>query len=383
MLRDAIIIFRKEAKNLIKDRRTLAMVLLLPLVLMPAIFGTIAVVSERRAKDAAESLYDLVIVNNPDMELRSALSKHLRFREYEEGREGALQVVFPPGYAPGDEAEVTLFFDSTSSKSSYAANQIQTALGEYERNLADQRLRQSGISLEQLMTLELRRVDTAPEEAQGAGFLAVMLPYILLIYVFAGSMNIGLDTTAGEKERGSLASILVNQVSRTSIAVGKIMYVVAAGLLHSLSSSAGILIAVALVGAPGAPAASAGLGILSFGRVIGLLLTLVSLSGLAASIIILLGSYAKSVKEGGGYILPIYLLVVITGVATMQMDPTARLELFFIPVVNGVFAVKEILLGQVSALHMAIVVVVNLLVTIVMALLVSRLFNSERILKTV
>jgi sodium transport system permease protein len=108
------------------------------------------------------------------------------------------------------------------------------------------------------LSLTVNWVDTAPEEAQGVGFLSAMLPYLVLIYVFAGAMNIGLDATAGEKERGSLASVLVNQVSRTSIALGKIMYVVSAGLINSLSSFAGILVAVAGLSAsclPSSPSA--------------------------------------------------------------------------------------------------------------------------------
>jgi sodium transport system permease protein len=88
-------------------------------------------------------------------------------------------------------------------------------------------------------------------------------------------------------------------------------------------------------------------------------------------------------KEGGTYIVPVYIIVVIIGIASIQMDPTGNLHLFFIPFVNGVFALKEILVSQVSLLHMAVTVVTNLVFTVVIALLISRLYNSERILKTV
>ena len=196
-------------------------------------------------------------------------------------------------------------------------------------------------------------------------------------------MNIGLDTTAGEKERGSLASVLVNQVSRTSISIGKIMYVIAAGLLNSVSSFAGIMAAIALAGSPFDSGAGANMEIFSAGRIAGLLFTLISLSSLAASIIILLGSYAKNVKEGASYVMPVYIVVIIIGVATMQMESAKQLYLFFIPVINTVFMLKEILLGQFSLLHMAVMLAVNLGCVAILARLVSRLFNSERILKSV
>ena len=196
-------------------------------------------------------------------------------------------------------------------------------------------------------------------------------------------MNIGLDTTAGEKERGSLASILVNQVSRTSIALGKIMYVIASGLLNSMSSFVGILLAFTLMGSFAGESVAINFEIFSVGNIVGLLLTLVSISGVAASLIILFGSLAKNMKEGGSYILPIYILVIIIGVATMQMDSVRNIELFFIPFVNSVFMLKEILVSEFKLLHLFITFTVNVTLVGGMAVLIARLFNSERILKTV
>ena len=297
--------------------------------------------------------------------------------------EGGLAIEFPPGYRPGDSADVNLYYDSTSNLQSSAARRIQSALTRYGDRQAEQELEDHGLTLGDLRSVRVVWIDTAPKEAQGAGFLSMLLPYFVLIYIFAGSMNIGLDTTAGEKERGSLASILVNQVSRTSIALGKILYVVSAGLVNSISSFAGIVIALTWIGSRAFGGVSTNLALFSVGNVLGLLVVLLSLSALAASIVVLLGSFAKNMKEGGTLILPVYIITIMVGVALVQMDAARSAQLFLIPVVNSVFALKEILVGQLSLVHLGITVGINMLAAAILVRLIARLYNSEKILNTV
>ena len=383
MIRDAFIILRKELKNLAKDKRTLLFIIVFPLVLMPAIFSTMSFVTERQQQDAADTIYAVVIENNTDERFVSNLSNFLQFRIVENMSESDLAVIFPENYTPGTKASVDLYYDSTSTKSNFASGRIQAALGVYSDMLAEQRLRALDLSLRDLRSIEVKRVDTAPEEAQGAGFMAILLPYLIIIYVFTGSMNIGLDTTAGEKERGSLASILVNQVSRTSIALGKVMYVIVAGLLNSVSSFIGIMIALNLGGGLFGGETGASMALFSPLNIVGLLLVLLSLSSFAASVIVLLGSFAKNMKEGASYIMPIYIIVIIIGVASMQMDPAKSLQMFFIPLVNGVFVLKELLLGQLQFLHMLVTLLTNGAAAAVLIGLTARLYNTEKILNTI
>lgn len=383
MIKDAFIILRKELKNLAKDKRTLLFIIVFPLVLMPAIFSTISLVNERQQQDAADTIYAVVIENISDERFVSNLSNFLQIRIVENTSESDLAVVFPENYSPGTKASVDLYYDSTSTKSNFASGRIQAALGAYSDMLAEQRLRELDLSLLDLRSIEVKRVDTAPKEAQGAGFMAILLPYLIIIYVFTGSMNIGLDTTAGEKERGSLASILVNQVSRTSIAMGKVMYVIVAGLLNSVSSFIGIMIALNLGGGLFGNEAGANMALFSPLNIVGLLLVLLSLSSFAASVIVLLGSFAKNMKEGASYIMPIYIIVIIIGVASMQMDPAKSLQMFFIPLVNGVFVLKELLLGQLQFLHMLVTLLMNGATVAVLIGFTARLYNTEKILNTI
>jgi sodium transport system permease protein len=383
MIADAFVIFRKEMRNLAKDRRTLILLLGLPILIMPLVFGTIGAVTASEQRQAAQTVYTLWIEGNDDPVFLDHLRGELGFTLGVRPADGSVGVLFPEGYRPGQPALVEVYYDSTSSRSEYAASRIEAALGAYSDGLAAARLRAVALVPEDLRTIQVGRVDQAPEEAQGVGFLAVLLPYLIVIYLFSGSMQIGLDCTAGERERGSLASVLVNQVSRTSIALGKVLYVVCAALMNGVASFAGIIIAFQLLGTDGSGGLGGSLAIFSAANVLGLLVVLLSLGLLAASIIVLLGSLAKTMREGGTYVLPVYLVAIVVGVAAMQMDPSRQVGLFFVPLVNGVFALKEILLAQANLLHLLLTVGVNLVAASVLIRLVAGLYNSERILDTV
>jgi sodium transport system permease protein len=235
VFKDAFIIFKKEMKNVIKDKASIFSLFVLPLILIPAIFITIGAFTEKQETETRETVYSIQL-ENQDQRFEEILGNYLSYNKSD--REDTLKVIFPEG----NEGTVEIYYDSTSQKLSFAAGQIEAAINHYERLLGEQYLNEQGISYSDLDFYSTTRVDLAPEEAQDSQFLAMMIPYMLVIYIFAGSLNIGLDTTAGEKERGSLASILVNQVSRTSIALGKIMYVITIGLMNSLVTFLALLI---------------------------------------------------------------------------------------------------------------------------------------------
>ncbi len=380
MFSDAMIIYRKELRNVIKDRRTLFATLILPLVLMPAIFIGMNAVMSRQEAQAQEQVYSLEIRNNDDPRLQGELSKQLNFELTQAPSPGSLVIEFPEGYRVGDEADVTIYYDSTSQALSFASRQIISALQGYDQVLANQTLLSVGLDLDSLYTIRTFRVDTAPEESQGTEFLVMMIPYLVIIYTFAGSMSVGIDTTAGEKERGSIAIILVNQVSRSSIALGKVLYVLSAGIASSLMTFAGLLIAFSTTG--GMFTDGTDFTGFSIPSLVTLFFALAFTSMLAASIIVLLGSLAKTAKEATSYVMPIYIIVVLTGVLTMSFDPATQPLLFLVPFVNSIFLMKGAILGTSTILQLLLTVISLSAMIGVLITGTSRLYNSEKILES-
>ena len=393
MLKDARIIFRKEMRNAFKDKRTIFSNYVLPFLLMPALFLAITFFQNMLQEERQEQVYEVGIVNAEGTAFMQILSQQLRFTEPDaslarpqpgtdpsELSGNALWVVFPAGYQRGDQSQVSIYANSTSTDQSYASEVIRRALQTYEQQISNERLAEVGLSQADLNTITISARDTAPEESQGANFLAIFLPYVIIIYLFAGSMSMGIDTTAGEKERGSLSSLLVNQVSRSSIALGKIGFVVASSLLNSIASFAGLLIAFSLSAGLFGSGAFAGTIALTPLSVVNLLLVLLTGSGLAATLLVLLGSFAGSLKEAQGYIGPVYILVIVIGVVTMNMDPSQSLGLYLVPVLNVIFSLKAIILSQATLSALLLTLGSNIVFISVLTYLTSRLYNSERIL---
>lgn len=390
MFRDALIIFRKEVANVARNRRAIVTNYVLPLIIMPIMFGAIGAVTSGQEEAAREATYDVNIRNAPDGRFGEILAQMIRFRAIDEAnREDAITVTFPAGWSPAAadrKATVVVAYSSTSNKQRFAAGAVQSAISQYEREISNRILADHGLTLADIEPLTIEERDLAPEEAQTSGFLAMMIPYLLVLYLFAGSMAMGLDITAGEKERGSLAGLLVNQVSRTSIATGKVLFVLSSSVVNSISSFIGIVIAGNILSETGGDSFGGG-GAVAFltvpRNVVALLLTFVTVAALAAAIVVLLGSIARNMKEASGYVTPVYLLVIVMGVATMSLDVSENLAFYFVPFLNAVFIIKGIILSEFTALQFAVTLAINVVLAGGLVAVIARLFNGERILNTV
>ena len=383
MLRDAWIIFTKEYKNVFKDKRAIFSNYILPLLIMPVLFFGMDFFLGRQMEEAQERVYAVQILNSPGQEFENILDDFILYQNNGTAfdRE-SLTIEFPQGYQPGNPAQIKIYSDSTSSAFQLAAGQTEAALREYNSRLAQRSLDAAGLTRADIESISVERVDVAPEEAQGSSFLAALLPYLLLIFIFSGSMAMGMNITAGEKEKGSLAIILVNQVSRTSIALGKVFFLIVSALLQATSSAIGIVIALSVAPGVFGGGGGGGVGLLQPLTIISLLLTILTAGGVSAALIVLLGALAKNMKEASGFISPVYILVVMVGVVTMNLDATDNLALFAIPLANLIFMLKAIITSQYTAIQLLITIAVNLAAVSVLVYLTSRLYNSEKILAT-
>ena len=383
MFKDALVIFKKELRNLFKDRRTLFSTFLLPMVIMPIIFIGMGAVLKTIEDEAQKTTYKIAIEGNDDQLFKQILATNISYVETEIN-ESDFILFFGPNYSVGTKTEVVLSYDSSSRKNQWAASMIQNSVATYNLELADKLLRLYGLTYQQIHTLNLVVNDTATEAVRlGGSLLATLVPYFMVIFLFSGSMNAGLDTTSGEKERGFLAVLLVNQVSRSSIAWGKIFYVSIVAIISATATFIGLLISMLLpIGSQALFSEGLIKLTIAFDALLIIISALLSCALLSASLVTLLGSIAKTVKEGSSYVLPLYMGVVLVGVTTMYMDPTKNLFLFLIPIVNTIFVLKESFMGMYLISHAFVTLLSNLAFAIAISSCVARLFNSERILQT-
>lgn len=375
MLKDALILFRKESGNVFKDPAALFANYLLPLLLFPLIFGALGAIDLAKTTSNRDTVYRLAWEGARDAGLEAELRTRLNWTEdLAPGDPAGLTLTLPPGHLPGTPAVLQVAFDSTRQDFGWAYRTIEDAVAAYNDAQAPLPPR----------PLTLRTLDLAKPEAAGAGLLAFLLPYLVVLFLFAGSMNLGLAVTVMEKEKGSLAVLLVNQVSRTSIAVGKVLFVMASGLVNTVTSGLGmvlgLLLQALLAGAGGAP-----MGIGALGDPIVILVVLASVfaaSILASACVVWIGVVSRNMKQAGGYVTPIYMVVLVGAIAGSSLDAATSFWLHLVPLLNTVLVIKAGILGSLQTLPVVLALAVNLALGALLVWMTSRAFESEDVLAT-
>ena len=402
MLKDALIIMTKELKNMFRDKRTIFATIILPLVLFPVMFGIIGLITKANEEAKAKAEYTVYVEStlSKSDELTKVIDEIHRVGNFEiiNGKidekviESDSTTVGLKVGKNGDIFVATVIYNSVKEKSTYAAQKIREALMNLNSELVSAELLSRGINPEELNFVQINdavvgvsaengNVEEAKAKGQFTQMLAMLVPYFLLLYIFAGSMGLGIDTTAGEKERGSLSILLVNQVSRTSIALGKILYLMLMSILTSVLNLVGLVIGLYLemsfLGEANMPFS---VELDAIGYLL-LFITVILLALISSGIIIFIGILARSVKEASGYITPIYMLILLFGISTVQSEGSKAFYYYAIPFINIIFTMKDIFIGTFSVANFLTMLVVNSALVVLFVYLTAKIFNSEKVLE--
>lgn len=216
-------------------------------------------------------------------------------------------------------------------------------------------------------------------EADRTGMIfSTIAPMLVLMFLFSGCMTVAPESIAGEKERGTLATMLVTPVRRSHIAAGKIIALSALSLLSGVCSFIGIILSLPkLMGAAGDLSASvygAGDYLMLLGVVLSSVLVIVALVSIVSA-------FARSVKEATGMIGPLMILVMLLGVSTMfSSGATGSYLWYLIPLYNSARVMNGIFSFAASPVAVLITIAVNLAVSAALAVLLARMFDSEKIM---
>jgi len=206
-----------------------------------------------------------------------------------------------------------------------------------------------------------------------------MLPYIIVILIFIGAMHSAVDITAGEKERGTLATLLVSQLSRFEIVMGKYFTVITISATSMILGLIGLSIAFLI---PAYVLGELSLIKINFSFSIFFLffLVLAPLVGLASAILLLIGIFARNNKEASTYVTPIYMGAIFLGMISLSQGIELAEPMFFIPILNNSFTFKELLMGIVNWEHILSTLVSNIGIALVALLVAAYLFTRENVL---
>lgn len=266
--------------------------------------------------------------------------------------------------------EVQIYYNSTSTESSDAYQAITAYLDQYEKSLANQ----FDINAD-----EKGEYDLATKKDITADMFSSMVPFLLLVFLYSGCMAVAPESIAGEKEKGTMASLLITPVKRSHIAFGKIAALSLIAVLSGASSALGTLLSLPKLMDSNQKGFDQ--GVYHFSDYALLAAVIISTALVLITLISLVSAFARTLKEAQTYVTPLMILVMLVGITAMfGNDAKTALGYYCIPVYNSVQSMVGIFAFQSSSLYILTTIATNLLATGLGVFILAKMFDSEYIM---
>ena len=386
-------IFRKDLVETLRDRRTVVMAFVVPALVYPLLFtllGSVATdkrgeLERTRARVATwgpvpeSSLHaveqqaraDVVDRRDPPPADPEAEARRLV------ASKKVHVVLLTRSGASSASIPIRVLSDSTNVDSDAMERRVSRALTDHGAELLRQRMTALGQDASAARPLEIREEDLADAARRGASFAAALLPYLLLVLVATSGFYAALDLTAGEKERGTLQTLLTAPVRSVEIVAGKYLAVLALTLAATVCNLGSIALTLSRATAAMETGAHFSLGLSSAGAIF---LTVLPAALLIVALLMANGVLARSYREGQSYLMPFLLLVMLAGFASFLPGAELSAGTALVPLLNVTLLVHDILIGKAGATQVMVVWAVSLAWAVLGILLAARVFQTEQVL---
>lgn len=399
-MRGAYLVCRKEFLELLKDKRTLFFTFLLPILLYPVLFLMVASLGRRDADQRAGSpsriaIVDLSGVLAPRLETDRRFARTSVSADPREALKDRTLDLFIEVDAQasakrldGRPFEVKILVDGTEPSGETALDRLREVLEAFDREEVARRLERLGAQPELLHPSRLVTEEIAEPGLGTAKTLGAFLPYVLILMLFQGAMQHGIHATAGEKERGTLQSLLATALPRRQIIWGKLAYIFCMGLLAAILNllSMGLSMAIAVHRLAPDASTSSGDAAASLVRMtdpgillLGFLL-LLPLGLLFSSLILLMGIRARSSAEAGTSLMPVLLLILVFGAVSLAPGIDRMPALTYVPVLNVSLVIRKLFSQQAQAWDIVVAFTMTAGLSALMTWTSTRLLDRESVL---
>jgi sodium transport system permease protein len=283
---------------------------------------------------------------------------------------------YPERWAEGLPAPVEVIMDPSRQESNTAIRRVKGLLLGYGQRIGSLRLQMRGVSPQLASPVMLKDVDLSTPKSR-AILAVIFLPYVLMITAFTGATHLAMDTTAGEKERKSLEPLLINPVPRWQIMTGKMLTTTA----FAMASLALTLVSFRVV-LPYMPVGAFGMDLtLGLMTLLRILLVVAPVAILAAALLTLLASFAKSYREAQSYMGLVILIPMIPSLIFMANPIRAESWMMMVPLFSQNILIGEIIREESVALSWyAMSVSSTLVIGLALAALAATLYNRPRLI---
>lgn len=374
-MKDILVVLQKELKRFFTDYRML-LAMILPGILIYVIYSFMGPIINSNFSASKDYNYQVYIVGE-DKDYLTALEAGFEALEYNvtfnkansltevktkiEQESVDLVVEF---VEQGTNLSINLYYNSAKTESQTIYLSTSTILSQLQVDPSDYKF-------------TLLPNDLATAEQTSSTFISMMLPFLLLVFLCTGVMSVAPESIAGEKDRGTIATLLVTPLKRTHLAIGKIVSLAVISLVGGISSFIGMILSL-----PNLMSAQGNIELFYTPiDYIYLLFIIISILFLFVGLYSVISAIAKSVKEASAYATPIMIIVIIIGVLSMAGSlPTDNIGVYFIPIYNSVVAMSTILSLEANIVGIIISIISNLIYAILISVVLGKMFNSERVM---
>ena len=359
-------IFKKELTDVLRDRRTLFFMIAMPVIVMPLIFIGSLKFQEYQNKKSEEKILNIALVNESgETKIRDYILNQKGVNLIEDidadsleagiksdSLQGGLYIGknFLNNISTNQMGAVEIYYKS-SDLMSKAKKRINNALDQYKNEVVAGRLLRFDIDKNLLEPLQIIDKDMSTKKETIGKALGGLVPYMLVIFIFLGAMYPAIDLGAGEKERGSLETLLSSPATKFEITVGKLMVVSLTGLVSGLISVVGITAPMHFIDNIPDQIKSTVLEIISPFMIISVIFLMIPIAIFFASMLLSISFYARSFKEAQSLMGPLNIIIIVPLMLTLgpgiEIDHITAL----IPLINVGLLTKEILAGSVEPIY--------------------------------
>lgn len=402
MLRD---ILKKELKRVFTDRRLVFSAFILPALSIFIVYTIMGSMLSNMMDDIEEHTSTVYIQNAPVQFQKVVDEKKLNMnityidmtedtisiKEQIKNGEVDMMVKFEDGFLDKVNnyknleipPEVKTFYNPSEEYSRESRKRfIEIALNKYETQILTDRFG----DINNVVAFDVDRnsdesIVVDEKKASGQG-ISMILPMLIAIILFSGAMGIGMDTIAGEKERGTMATLLLTPVKRETIALGKVIGLGIVAIVSAIVSFAAIIASMPFSSKMLTGGADMNLGALQFStfQLIQLLIIMITLVGIYVGLICLLSVRARTVKEAGTYVTPVFMIVMIAAFSTMFGGGATELYHYAIPVYGSVSALKAALSFELTMNQFLVTAISSFIVSLILVRLITLTFNDEKVM---
>lgn len=403
-LRDVGTIYGKELRDMLRDRRTIISMIVIPTLVMPAIIAVVGFISFKVVRQARATVPAVMVVGGDDSpRLRAALAANDKikllpaaadWRQQISDKSVRAAVEIPAGFdaalARGDAAAVTVYHYEGEMRSSFAVSEVRRFFNEYREKEITARLEGRGLPTTFVKPFDVKTENVAPPEKVGGNVIGGLFPYLFILLCFTGAMYPAMDLTAGEKERGTMETILCSPIARIDLVLGKFLMVLTASLgtvmFSLLSMTLTFLIGGSLwaksagVGSLAAAARAPSLPSLDPLGLIAVLGMVFPVAVFFSALLLTISLFAKSFKEAQSYTSPLIIVIILPAVIGTLPGVELNTRLALVPILNVSLVSKELVSGVWNWHYLALIFGSTCVYAGAALALAVKMFNREGVI---